>query len=102
MRISRMILQIRWNFHFKKVKNTKRSPEFGILVKKYEIGDFGGSFDKLSIIFRLYLLLIFGEMGENICGFIRKNADNLSKDPRKMRNEFSLVRKQELDFSRIF
>ena len=41
-------------------------------------------------------------MGENSCVFIRKNADNLSKDPRKMRNEFSLVRKQELDFSGIF
>jgi hypothetical protein len=58
--------------------------------------------EDLLIIFRIFLLSIFGEMGENSCVFIRKNADKLSKDPRKMRNEFSLVRKQELDFSGIF
>lgn len=41
-------------------------------------------------------------MGENSCDFIGKNTDKLSKDPRKTRNEFSLVRKQELDFLGIF
>jgi hypothetical protein len=50
-----MILQIRWNFHFKKVKNTKRSPEFGILVKKYEISDLGGSFDNFPAFFVEYI-----------------------------------------------
>jgi hypothetical protein len=48
------------------------------------------------------LLLIFCETGENSYRFIQKITDNLSKDPRKPRNEFSLVRKQELDFSGIF
>ena len=33
------------------IKIIKRSPEFAILVKKYEIGDFGGSFDKSSVFF---------------------------------------------------
>ncbi len=45
MRFSRMILQIRWIFIIKSQKITKRSPEIAILVKKYEIFDFGGSFD---------------------------------------------------------
>jgi hypothetical protein len=58
--------------------------------------------EDLLIIIRLFLLILFGEMDENIYVFIRKNADNLSKDPRKTRNEFSLVGKQELDFSGIF
>jgi hypothetical protein len=58
--------------------------------------------EDLLIIIRLFLLILFGEMDENIYVFIRKNADNLSKDPRKMRNGFSLVGKQELDFSGIF
>jgi hypothetical protein len=89
-------LVVKVGYFFRKI--IKRSPEFTILVKKYEIGDFGGSFD----IFRFYLLLTFGEMDENGCEFIRKNAGNLSKDPRKPRNEFSLVRKQEMDFSGIF
>ena len=61
-------LVVKVGFFFRKI--IKRSSENAILVKKYEIGDFGGSFDKLSIIFRVYLLLIFGEMGENSCGFI--------------------------------
>ncbi len=58
--------------------------------------------DDLLINFRPCLLFIFGEMGENSYRFIQKIIDNLSKDPRKTRNEFSLVRKQELDFSGIF
>ncbi len=53
-------------------------------------------------IFLLFLFDYFGEMGKNGCYFIGKNTDKLSKDPRKMRNEFLLVRKQELDFLRIF
>jgi hypothetical protein len=61
-------LVVKVGYFFRKI--IKRSSKNAILVKKYEIGDFGGSFDKLSIIFRVYLLLIFGEMGENSCGFI--------------------------------
>ena len=58
--------------------------------------------EDLLIIFRHFLSIIFGEMGVNSCDFIGKNTDKLSKDPRKTRNEFSLVRKQELDFLGIF
>jgi hypothetical protein len=39
--------------------------------------------EDLLIIFRLFLLIIIGEMDEDGCGLNRKNAGNLSKDPRK-------------------
>ena len=44
-------LVIKVGYFFRKI--IKRSPEFAILVKKYEIGDFGGSFDKSSVFFPL-------------------------------------------------
>ena len=90
-----MILQVFWKFWIFFQEKTKRSSKFVIYVKKYEICDFGGWFDNFSDILPL---LLFGEMGEN-----RRDYDwKKQKDPRKTRNEFSLVGKQELDFSRIF
>lgn len=54
-------------------KIIKRSPEIAILVKKYENCDFGGSFDN----FPYFLLIFFGEMGENSFGYYRKNYQKI-------------------------
>jgi hypothetical protein len=81
-----MILQFRWNFCIFFLKKAKRSPEIAISVKKYEICIFGGSF----CFFCLIILVKWVRM-------VAILLENLSKDPRKMRNEFLLVRKQELD-----
>ena len=64
MRFSRMILQVCWNVWIFFQEKTKRSSKFAFYVKKYEICDFGGWFDN-------FLLLHFGEMGENSRRFIR-------------------------------
>lgn len=42
-------LVVKVGYFFRKI--IKRSPEFTILVKKYEIGDFGGSFDNFPTFF---------------------------------------------------
>ena len=44
-------LVVKVGYFFRKI--IKRSSENAILVKKYEIGDFGGSFDKSSVFFPL-------------------------------------------------
>jgi hypothetical protein len=44
--------------------------------------------EDLLIIFLAFLFIIFGEMGQNSFGNM---IEKLSKDPRKMRNEFSVV-----------
>lgn len=46
-------LVVKVGYFFRKI--IKRSPEFTILVKKYEIGDFGGSFDIFSALFIAYI-----------------------------------------------
>jgi hypothetical protein len=66
------------------IKITKRSSEFAILVKKYEICDFGGSFGNFYQFFLVKWDRIVSEIWS-------KNAEKLPKDPRKMRNEFSIV-----------
>ena len=50
--------------------------------------------DDLIIFYRYYLV--------KWVRIVSVANEKKQKDPRKMRNEFLLVRKQELDFSRIF